>query len=705
MSLSMANVGLVSYSLSAVVFLVLTLLLLTGWQGQRQGMLLVLASAVSVVWSALLASHAGMGSPRFEIVAVVEVLRDGAWLAFLFSVLGLTSAREGHLAPNALGFLLGAVLVVFMLVLLFSPLLVDVPVVGERLADIPVIGFLVISVLGLALVEQLFRNTRSDQRWAIKFLCFGLGGLFAYDFFLYSTGLLFKQINPEFWAARGFINAVVVPFIAVSARRNPEWSLDIFVSRHIVFHTAALVGAGGYLLLMAAAGYYIKIYGGTWGGVAQAVFLFGALLVLVLVMFSGQLRTQAKVFLSKHFFRNRYDYREEWLRFTHTLSTSATDEQLRENIVRAVAEIVEAPGGVMWSRTDTGHFYPMASHNCALPNNADEPDDSPLIRFLLHKGWVVVLNEVAFEPEQYDGLAIPSCVKSMPRPWLLIPLVHRDDLVGFVVILESSTKRTLNWEDTDMLKTVGRQAASYLELFHVSEALAESRQFDAFNRLSSFVVHDLKNLVAQLSLVVTNAKKHVHNPEFVADAINTVDNATGRMNKLLAQLRKGRLEDTSSKLVNLKRVLHKVVELRSVDEPVPTLECLEDTVVISANPDRLAAIVEHLVQNAQEATGEGGSVGVRLDRDEKWAVIEIEDDGCGMDTEFISKRLFRPFDTTKGNAGMGIGVYESREFVRSMGGEIQVRSECGLGTTFHLKFPMEASEVSDEPPLRVGATH
>ncbi len=704
MSLSIASVGLVSYSLSAVVFLILTLLLLTGWQGQRQGMLLVLASAVSVVWSALLASHAGMGAPRFEVVAVVEVLRDGAWLAFLLSVLGLTAGREGRRAPSSLSFLLGGFLVVFIGALL-APLLMASPVVKDIAASIPPLGFVVTSVLGLALIEQLFRNTRMDQRWAIKFLCFGLGGLFAYDFFLYSTGLLFKQINPEVWAARGFINVVVVPFIAVSARRNPDWSLDIFVSRHIVFHTAALVGAGGYLLLMAAAGYYIKLYGGSWGGVAQAVFLFGALLVLMLVMFSAQLRSKAKVFVSKHFFRNRYDYREEWLRFTHTLSTSATDEQLRENIVRAIAEIVEAPGGVMWSRTDAGHFYPVASYNCALPKEADERDDSSLMRFLLDRGWVVVLNEVDLEPEVYDGLAIPAWVEDMARPWLVIPLVHRDDLLGFVVVLESSTKRALNWEDTDMLKTVGRQAASYLALFRVSEALAESRQFDAFNRLSAFVVHDLKNLVAQLSLVVANAKKHVHNPEFVEDAINTVDNATGRMNKLLAQLRKGRLEDTTSKLVNLKRVLCKVIDLRSADMPSPTLECLEDTVVVSANPDQLAAILEHLVQNAQEATGEHGRVRVRLDRDEQWAVVEIEDDGCGMNTEFISRRLFRPFDTTKGNAGMGIGVYESREFVRSRGGEIQVSSEPGHGTTFRLNFPLEVSEVADDPVLRVEASH
>ena len=175
---------------------------------------------------------------------------------------------------------------------------------------------MLLAVAGLVLVEQIYRNTPLDQRWAIKFLCIGVGGLFVYDFYLYANGLLFKQLDGAIWSARGAVFAMVVPLIAVSASRNPQWSLQVFVSRHVVFHTAALLGAGVYLLAMAAAGYYIRAYGGSWGGIAQAVFLFGAMVLLALLIQSGQLRSRVRVFLGKHFFKNRYDYREEWLRFT-----------------------------------------------------------------------------------------------------------------------------------------------------------------------------------------------------------------------------------------------------------------------------------------------------------------------------------------------------------------------------------------------------
>jgi signal transduction histidine kinase len=103
-------------------------------------------------------------------------------------------------------------------------------------------------------------------------------------------------------------------------------------------------------------------------------------------------------------------------------------------------------------------------------------------------------------------------------------------------------------------------------------------------------------------------------------------------------------------------------------------------------------VLEHLVQNAQEATAAEGKVELRLGRQQELAVIEIEDSGCGMDTQFIRERLFKPFDTTKGNAGMGVGAYEAREFVLGAGGDIQVSSEPGVGTRFTVTLPLASVE-------------
>src|SRR5262245_1388521 len=174
-----------------------------------------------------------------------------------------------------------------------------------------ILGPFLIALTGLVLVEQLYRNTTPERRWSVKHLCLALGGLFAYDLYLYADGLLFRQLDPELWSARGAINATVVPLLAVAASRNPLWPLDLALSRRLAFYTSGLAAVGVYLLAMAAGGYYLRYYGGSWGAIAQIVFVFAAALMLLVGLFSGQLRARWKVLLNKHFYRYRYDYREE----------------------------------------------------------------------------------------------------------------------------------------------------------------------------------------------------------------------------------------------------------------------------------------------------------------------------------------------------------------------------------------------------------
>ncbi len=681
-------VGLISYGVGAGLFLVLTALLAFGWRGRVEGGLLLAASALTAAWLGLLASEALLGVEAGLGARALELLRTVAWLAFLVRLLGYRGAGGSArgLPRLALGLYgLGALTLAGTLAEPFADAL---GLTAATLENPLLAGHVLLAVGGLVLVEQLFRNTPVDRRWTIKFLCLGLGGIFAYDFYLYADALLFHRIDPALWSARGAIYALVVPLLAVSAKRNKQWSVPIFASKSIVFHSATLVGAGGYLLLMAGAGYYIRAYGGEWGTALQAVFLFGAAVLLALLLFSGAARARFKLFLNQHFFEYKYDYREEWLRLIGTLAGSRTGQELRENAIRAVAAIVESTGGILWLRDDADVFQPVARTHLPDPGEAREPADGPLARFLETRELVVDLTECAREPELYAGLEVPEWLAKMPRAWLVVPLLQGSSLLGFIVLSESRAHFTFNWEDTDLLKTVGRQVASYLALMQATEQLADARQFEAFNRVSAFVVHDLKNLVAQLSLVVSNAKRHMQNPAFVEDAIRTVDNAVAKMNRMLEQLRKNRLQWKPAQPVDLGEVLDEVVRIRSGSAPAPRLDCRAEGLCILADRDRLGAVLGHLVQNAQEATGKKGHVTVRLARDGDAAVLEVEDDGVGMDAQFVRERLFKPFDTTKGNAGMGVGVYETREFVRAHGGTIDVQSAPGQGTTFRLRFPL-----------------
>ncbi len=681
----------IGYSAAALGFLVLTLLLATAWRGRREGGMLLAASSVTTLWAAVAAYHASELYPSSLIVVAAELLRGVLWLWFLLAILGYGRADS----PRHFLRTMAAVVVVFgltmalVLGLVFSG---EVDVSPRLGFDLRIFSFLVFSLLGLVLVEQLFRNTPLAERWAIKYLCLGLGGLFAFDFYLYSNALLLRDISPAIWTARGYINAIVVPLIIVSAARNPQWSLDVFVSRSFVFHSASLLGAGIYLLAMAAGGYFIQRYGGEWGGLAQLVFFFAAGMLLIVLLFSGQMRARLRVFLSKHFFNYRYDYREEWLRFIDTLSSAELDHDLRLRVIKAMAQIVESPGGLLWQRREGDVLQPTASWN--MPESRERvTGNESLVRFLFEHGWIIELDQVVREPESYAELTLPDWLQTLPDAWLLVPLFNMSELHGFIVLARPRTSLQVNWEVRDLLVTTGRQSASYLALLAANEALVDARQFEAFNRLSAYVVHDLKNLVAQLSLVVSNAERHRNNPSFVEDAFATVDNSVQKMNRLLAQLRKGRMASQSQKSVDLARMLEEVVAAHAGQSPVPCLSLCHEGLAVIADSDRLTAVIGHLVQNAQDATDDDGGIQVRLSREGETAVIEIEDDGCGMDASFIRERLFRPFDTTKGNAGMGIGVYESREFIHALGGRLDVRSEPGIGTTFRIALEMATAPV------------
>lgn len=692
----MSNIGTIGYTGSALAYLIFSVILLTSWKGKSQGGWLLVATIISVAWAGLAAYYAGFDIDNSRLVAFFELLRNGAWFAFLFVLIPMQFKRHQlPWRPIKFSLALGYIILVIIGLLLVYEVSTGTDASKGVLFETRLFFSVVIAIIGLILVEQLFRNATAQQRWSLKFLCLGIGGLFTFDFYLYANALLVKEIDHEIWAARGFINVIVVPLIAVSAARNPQWSLDVFVSREFVFYTSTLMGAGIFLIAMAAGGYYIRLYGGTWGGVAQLIFLFGAAMVLAMLLFSGQARAQLRVFLNKHFFNYRYDYREEWLRFINTLSGQSLHEHLRERVILAVAEIVESPGGMLWQKQENNQYQLMVTLNISFDNyEINTADNSSLINFLQTKQWVVNLDDYRRDASEYDNIELPQWLANNPQLWLIVPLLQESDLLGFIVLAKGRAKMTINWEDRDLLKTTGRQAANYLALLDANEALIDARQFEAFNRLSAYVVHDLKNVSAQLALVVKNAEKHRNNPEFMDDALNTVENAVSKMTRMLSQLRKGRTgfeanEEKTVSRISLNQVIETAIAHRQADNPRPHLEFAEPNLYIQANEDRMLSVMEHLIQNAQEATDNDGFVKLFLISRGEYAIVSIEDNGSGMDAEFIKSRLFKPFDTTKGNAGMGIGVYESREFVLSLGGRMNVTSDVNKGTKFELYLKLD----------------
>lgn len=334
----MTEFGAISYTAAGLFYATLTVLLATSWRGRGMGAYLIGACTISTVWAITLAVQSTSAAVSIVPLFGLEILRDAAWLTFLVMLLArIGVGRPIRYAAHLVwvGVLIGGSVLWFRDGILAVDLIVG---------DVLIPGGLLIALTGLILIEQLYRNSPQDSRWGIRSLALGLGGLFAYDLFLYSQALLFGVIDTTAFMARGAVNVLFIPLIAIAARRNPDWDLNVFVSRQIVFYSTTLLSVGLYLLLMSLGGYALLLYGGTWGGLAQIVFFAGAILVLVTLLFSQSLRARAKVFLSKHFFHNKYDYREEWLRLLTTLADIHAGST-RQIVIKAMAQIAASPGG------------------------------------------------------------------------------------------------------------------------------------------------------------------------------------------------------------------------------------------------------------------------------------------------------------------------------------------------------------------------
>ncbi len=355
----MINLGVISYVTGTALFLVLTLVLLTGQQGRSHKNAFKFASVASTVWLGFTAL--AIYRDAAFVSYLVEPVRSFSLLLFLGHVLmsSVTDARVAQRRFRTATALTASYTVLLVAIVLYR--LFAGPNATSFLGfDLLYAGLLVMAVAGLVLVEQIMRNAHVESRRAVKYLCIGLGVIFTFDFYLYSTALMFQGLDVTVWEARGFVNAMAVPVLAVAIARDPRLSLDIFVSRRMVFHTTALLATGVYLLAMGAGGYYIRDLGGEWGTVLQILFLSGAGLVLMVLFFSGRVRASMRVFINKHFFHYKYDYRDEWLRFIRTLSSGQPDDRLRERAIHSIAEIIDSPGGVLWMR-QMNRFEPVAN--------------------------------------------------------------------------------------------------------------------------------------------------------------------------------------------------------------------------------------------------------------------------------------------------------------------------------------------------------
>ena len=683
-------IGFWSHALAALLYGALAIWQLRHWNGDHRNRPLVAAFAVTSVW-AIFASM--LGQHQF-LTGVAEGARNFAFLAFMYGIVRSAEPDERQRAVRIVYFTVAAVIGLQIIVAgVVSHFTGDAEAQAALIATADILG-LTIAAGGLVLVHNLYGQASPDSRWGIRLPTIALAGMWLYDLHLYTVAYLTRDPVHDLLAMRGAILAMLVPLFTLASRRNAQWKVQI--SRAATFQSLSVIAILAYLILMMSATQALELIGGHWVRIGQVGLIFAMSLAALLLLPSGRRRAWARVMLTKHLFEHRYDYREEWLRFTRTIGLGGEDAApLGERVIKAMADIAGSPAGLLLLSDEQYRLTPAARWNWKREVGHGSAADQPFVRLLETSGHILDFSQTGVAGEGGRRVDLPEWLRAEGAAWAGIPLLHNDRLVGLVVLAHPTIRRPLDWEDFDLFRAAGIQAASYLAEARSQDALAHAQRFDEFNRRFAFIMHDIKNLVSQLSLVTRNAERHADNPEFRADMIATLQSSVKKMNDLLARLGRGSPSESETlRPIPVDPVLTAVAAAKARGHPVALGG--DHDLVVRADPARLEQALVHIVQNAIDASPAGEPVVLRAERRGAEVAIEIADRGSGMSADFVSTRLFQPFASTK-EGGFGIGAFEARTLVTAMGGRLDVESREGEGTCFTLYLPAAQTETLAQP--------
>jgi putative PEP-CTERM system histidine kinase len=529
-------------------------------------------------------------------------------------------------------------------------------------------------------LEPSLRNTRGSLRWRLKYLALGLGGIFAVRFYLLSQTLLFHAVDRSSLLLRTTAIVVGEIFVAVGLLRSGVLRTDLTVSRHFVYRSIVVGLCGVYLFLAGAAGWLMNVLGIPEAAVLGTLVVFVAVMGLAALALSESLRWRIRRYISTHFYADKYDYRQQWRSFTAALTARITLDGLATQLLRSVTETIGARKAALYLADDVDGDLRL---HTAL--NA-----GPLPKTLELKVEDFLARHQAPEARRVADLGNGHAGQIMAAGLIVaVPLCTHGRLVGVLLVGAERAEAPYTEEDFDLLTTLGEQAASATATVQLSERLAQARAFEGFNRLSSFIIHDLKNSVSALSMLTQNARKRFDEPAFRVDALKTLTRTVERMQKLVGRLSSRqaatKLEFESVPLDELVRDTVASLPLG----PKLRLELALDAVPsVRGDTDAIQRVVQNLITNAAEAMEGDGTITIAVRGQDDQVMCSVTDTGCGMSQEFIRTSLFVPFQTTK-KGGWGIGLYQARETMTAHAGHIDVSSLEGRGTTVTLLFPEE----------------
>lgn len=623
-----------------------------------------------------------LGYAPVWLEGVMATTRDAAWLALALALMQRNANHTGYFRVLAV---VAALLVALQIGLGMNDMMVGA-VAGVRI-DVALIR-MAMTILGFVIVENVMRNASKGELWALKHWAIGFSGVLLLQLLSRIPEFLTHKPDLSLAMANPLVYIVALPFFVVSSTRLPQLKVRVHSSRRFAFYSTTLVAVGIMLQGVALAAWYVRTYGGSNGTALAAVVAFSGVAGILAALVSSGVRSRFRRFINENFFSLKYDYRVEWEKAIRELTVNP-GQDTPERVLRILCDLMDTSGGAIWLYRESWRQFTPAAKRGDTAVVSPVPEDDPRIEALRSGDEAFT----SFDDDERGGLFSPWR-KFVDNAWIIVPMRYRSAVTGFAILNQPRAPRTLDWEDQSLLRLVAMQLAAYLVQEETAQSLADARQLEDFNKRFAFVVHDIKNTIGQLRLMVSNITKFGDEKEFRDDMVITLGNAVERLEGMLKSLTVvgGQRPNTGSD--------HQAIELIEFLEKFTKEKCsLGHTVLLSTNLsnsslvrmdfDILHRVLEHVVSNALEASADGTAVKIDASAGGNALQIAVRDQGSGMTQQFVNEELFRPLKTTK-RGGFGIGGYQVRELMRDLGGDVTVESTVGKGTCVTLSLPVIA---------------
>lgn len=554
---------------------------------------------------------------------------------------------------------------------------------------------LLLSILLLVNLERTLRASTGNIRWKIKFLILGIGSIFAVRIYTDSQTVLFQTFNLSLTLLNSGVLIIANGLVLKSLVRSRLIHVDFYLSPSLLFNSITLLIIGGYFLVIGLVAKLFRDERRIEPLFLIAFLIFLSCLGLAMVLLSERIRRRIKEFIVFNFKRPRYDYRKEWKEFTEATSSVTDTKEFCDRVVKRVSKTLEALSVSIWIFDEREGAFKFGGSTAftesqvrelrAGKNGLDgmfEPlreMRTPVDLGSSKEEWAIELKKE--KPGELKAAKIRYC----------FPLIVKNDFIGLLTLDERVSLKELSYEDIDLIKTISDQTASSLLNLTFSERLRKVKEAETIQTISSFFIHDLKNLASQLSMTIQNIPAHFDNPEFRKDAIRTLSESLAKINTLSHDLTSIRQKIELKPAENDLNDLIKKTFSAMNDSGLSILPELEPLPKFNFDPGQIEKVLSNLLFNAHEAMNRNGQIRVSTRRKGLWAVLSVSDDGCGMSSEFIESSLFHPFRSTK-KEGMGIGLFHSKRIVEAHEGRIEVESEEGKGSTFRVFLPLAGNE-------------